>query len=216
MSSCTGKVVGITGKFGFWLMATLLVPFTLQATPFINPDPSIFHDDTDGSGYFEAAGTASIGLGFFDLGLVEIEFGIYAQDDSAVFIPIFEASDNSGDAAIIDFAGGFIHDVEEGVVQNNFTPITTFGFYLNILDASVSTILYSDAALNGLTGDRFSSYSSLFDSTSTLVFWTENNEPISLHVITDIYAVPEPWLFPMLAIGLAGVAARRFQVVDRN
>jgi hypothetical protein len=216
MSNCAGKVVKIIRKFSFWLMAMLLAPLTLQATPFINPDPLIFHDDTDGSGYFEAAGTASIGLGFFDLGLVEIEFGIYAQDDPAVFIPIFEASDNSGDAAIIDFAGGFIHDLEEGAVQNNFTPIATFGFYLNILDAGVSTILYSNSALNGLAGDRFSSYRSLSDDTSTLVFWTGNNEPISLHVITDINAVPEPWLFPLLAIGLAAVAARRLQGGGEN
>ncbi|HAC33202.1 MAG TPA: hypothetical protein DCF45_01655 [Gammaproteobacteria bacterium] len=199
--------------------ASAMMPSITFATPFVNPDPLNLSEDLNDSGYFSATGSAAIALGYYNLGSnISLEFGLFSASNPLNLIPVFESSDLSGEQAVIDFNGGFVHDIEDNNVQNSFNPISVFGFYLTVFDQNLTTLtqLYSDPLLNGVVGDSFATHQSLTDDTKVMIFYTANSEPLSLQVVTGIVPVSEPRQIPLIltSLGLLALHASKRKYVQ--
>jgi hypothetical protein len=130
---------------------------TAAAVPFPNPQPAAWLNDIDGDGYFEANGV-SAAFELYDAGDSVSEFGFYEQGNSGSLIPIFEADDNVGDSAVIDFTSGFVIDFDLLALQNVFAaPANAIGFYLSF----PSFVIFSDPTLNANDVDFMAAHPSI-------------------------------------------------------
>jgi hypothetical protein len=191
------------------------VASTASALPFPNPDPVTSFADLDDNGYFTPGNAGSLSFELFDLADTVASFGFFGQGTPGTLIPIFEASDLTNEAAIIDFTAGYIFDVEDDAVQSFFTPVSSVGFYLDF----AGSILYSDPTLNVGGVDLMGAFPSIGNLylgrqyMSLLFFDGPADDPrrslLSWHVVSDVSAVPVPasWLLMMVGLGL--LAARR-------
>jgi hypothetical protein len=186
----------------------MLVASMASALPFPNPDPGSLNDDLDGSGYFNTGSIGSLSVELFDLGDTVASFGFFGQGAPGTLIPIFEASDLTGEGAIIDFVAGYVFDVEDNSIQSFFTPVSTVGFYLDF----AGFLLYSDPTLNLGGLDIMAAFPSTSGDFLSLLFFdgTADNPQRSLlswAVVSDVSAipVPAPWLLMMVGLGLLAV-----------
>ena len=210
------KSVSLKSSFT-WLSTLGFVLFThaAAATPFANPLPAVLLDDLDGTGYFDTTGVASVAIEVFDLGDTISEFGFYEQGSPGTLIPIFEAADLSGEAAIVDFAGGFVIDFEMGLIQNMFAaPTSPIGFYFSIPNQDT---LFSDPTLNPAGLDFTAAHPSIAGDSTDILFWTPDVPGIppptllSWHRILGVTGVPVPTpsSIALLMLGLAVMARRK-------
>ena len=193
--------------------AMTLLAVNASALPFPNPDPGTLADDIDGSGYFSTGALGSLSLELFDLGDSSAIFGFYDRDTPASQVPIFEATDLTGAAAIIDFTAGFVFDVEDDAIQSLFAPVDEVGFYLDFAGFT----LYSDPTLNLGNTDLMAAFASTSDDFLSLLFFdgpadNPQRSLLSWHVISDLTAstgeVPTPATSLLTILGLALLAAR--------
>jgi hypothetical protein len=194
----------------------LLIASKAAAIPFPNPDPGSLLDDVDGSGYFTTGSLGSLSLELFDLGDSVASFGFFSQGTPGSLIPIFEAGDLAGEAAIIDFSVGYVFDAEDNAIQSLFAATSTVGFYLDF----AGFILYSDPTLNLGGLDVMGAFPSISDDFMSLLFFDgPADDPrrslLSWHVISDVSAVPVPGTSLLMLIGLGALAARRTRQVRR-
>jgi hypothetical protein len=188
----------------------MAVAGTASALPFPNPDPGALLDDLDDTGYYMPWVTGSLALELFDLGDSVASFGFFAKGDPGTRLPIFEAADLVGEAAIIDFSVGYVFDVEDNAIQSLFPGVPTIGFYLDF----AGNILYSDPNLNIGGVDVMATFESIDNGFLNLLFFdgaadNPSRSLLSWHAITEVAPVPVPatWLLMMLGLGL--LATRR-------
>lgn len=206
--------VSAVRKFGARLIALcclLVVANSASAIPF--PKPDLDHlDDLDDSGYFNAGVLGSLSLELFDLGDSVASFGVFEQGSPGTLIPIFEAGDLTNQFAIIDFAAGYVFDVEDNAIQSTFAPLGTLGFYLDF----GGFVLYSDPTLNIGGADLMGAFPTVNGDYLSLLFFdgTADNPRRSLlswNVISDVTAVPVPASPLLILAGLSLLAATRRQ-----
>lgn len=193
--------------------AMTLIATNASALPFPNPDPGTLADDIDGTGYFSTGALGSLSFELFDLGDSNAIFGFFDRDTPASQVPIFEAADLAGEAAIIDFTAGFVFDVEDDAIQSLFAPVDEIGFYLDF----VGFTLYSDPTLNLGSTDLMGAFASTSDDFLSLLFFdgpadNPQRSLLSWHVISDLTAstgeVPTPATSLLTMLGLALLVAR--------
>lgn len=196
------------------LVATLtLAVFASNASalPFPNPNPPGLGDDLDGTGYFDTGALGSLAFELFDIVDGSSSFGFYDQADPGTLIPIFEDTDLTGEAAIVDFTNGFVFDAEDAALQSLFAPISTVGFYW----AGFGTVLYSDPTLNLGGADLMGAFLSTTDDYLSILFYDNpaDSAPnlLSWHVINDLTpsAVPAPASLALVLLGLGALVRRR-------
>ncbi|MCB1843846.1 MAG: hypothetical protein KDI09_12860 [Halioglobus sp.] len=185
--SSTGLFLGLARAA---ICALALFTANALALPFPNPDPGNVGDDIDGTGYFSVGSAGSLTFELFDLGDSNAIFGFYDRDTPATLVPIFEAADATGSAAIIDFTAGYVFDVEDNAIQSLFAPVDVLGFYLDF----AGFMLYSDPSLNLGGADIMGAFSSISDDYLSLLFFdapadNPNRSLLSWHVISDLAPV---------------------------
>lgn len=186
---------------------------TASAVPFTNPDPGTLMDDIDGSGYFSPSGLGSLVFELFDLGDTAAEFGGFDKNDPGTLIPFFEASDLTGEAAMVDFTGGFVFDVEDNAIQSVFAPIDSVGFYLDLPGLGT---LFSDPTLNLGGVDVMAAHPTIGQPFTSLIFYdgpagaAAPATLMSWHLISDVTGgVPLPSSAALLALGLLALRGKR-------
>lgn len=194
----------------------LMMANVTAAMPFPNPDPGSVLDDLDGSGYFTTGSIGSLSFELFDLGDSATSFGLFSQSSPETLIPIFEANDLIGEAAIIDFAVGYVFDYEIDVIQILFDDVPVVGFYLDF----ATFILYSDPTLNEHGLDVMGAFPSASDDFLSLMFFDgPANYPqrslLSWHLISDVNATPVPATWLLMMVGLGLLAAKRTTRLSR-
>lgn len=182
-----------------------------SALPFPNPNPPGLNDDVDGTGYFDTGAIGSLAIELFDLADGASTFGFFDANDPGTLIPIFDAADVTGDAAIIDFNAGYVFDNEEAAIQTLFAPASTIGFYLGVFN----TVLYSDPTLNLGGADLMGAFTSTTDDFLSILFYdapaSGPSNLLSWHVISDLQpsTVPTPASLLLVLFGLGALVSRR-------
>ena len=189
-----------------------------------NINPGAYGSDLAGSGLFLSSGlfTAGDDLTFnaeiFDLADGfggGYEFGFFFADDPGTLIPIFDPADSTaflgGQSALVDFGGGAVADIDDGLsLQSTFTPSSQpFGFYLAVGFATY----YSDSTVPAQAGeDNVAEFPSLFTPGDFLIGiaddFGQGVQPLGYYQVTGIAPVPVPaavWLFGTAMIGLFGL-----------
>lgn len=173
-------------------IAAMAVSVNASATPFANPDSANLNDDIDGSGWF-TVGATSFQVELFDLADGFSEFGFFSLTDPTTLIPIFDASDATGSAAIINFQEGYVADFNDPsnpVVQSIFSSNpAVVGFYLAIQNFAT---FYSVPELN-LGVDVMGAFESINSDDTSLLFYYQQ-VLLSWNVLGNIspYSVPVP------------------------
>lgn len=202
------------GKAAAAACVLALLSTNASALPFPNPDPGNLSDDIDGTGYFSAGSLGSLTFELFDLGDSNAIFGFFDRDTPTTLVPIFEAADVAGSAAIIDFAAGYVFDVEDNAIQSLFAPVDVLGFYLDF----AGSLLYSDPSLNVGGADIMGAFASTADDFLSLLFFdapadSPNRSLLSWHVVSDLTParadVPVPATGLLVLLGLSAMAWRR-------
>lgn len=188
---------------------------TAFALPFANPNPGGLSDDIDGTGYFDAGVLGSLAVELFDLTDGSSTFGFYEEGSPAALIPLFESTDATGEAAIIDFNAGFVFDNEDAAIQSLFpAPTGSIGFYL----AALGTVFYSDPTLNFAGLDLMGAFESTTDNFLSVLFYDNQADApanlLSWYVISDVTParaapVPVPASALLVLLGLGAIATRR-------
>ena len=202
------------------------------AIPLANPFPAFLNDDIDGIGLFQPGSPAlSIEyLDFFDNPNVPTifdpapgsEFGFYygnGANPPTELIRVFGAEDmtpvpiTNNQQALIDFDLGVVLDLDDGVVENLFTPVANaaIGFYLSIPETTVNPelTLFSQAVLNG-GADVAGAFPFISDpETFAIIFGAPGTKALSIHAFTPLTAVPVPGAAGLWLLGLAGLALFR-------
>ncbi len=179
-------------------IAAMAVSVTAGATPFANPDSANLNDDIDGSGWF-TVGATSFQVELLDLADGFSEFGFFSLADPATLIPIFDASDATVSAAIINFQGGYVADFNDPnnpVVQSTFTSNpAVVGFYLSIQNFAT---FYSVPDLNAGV-DVMGAFESINSDDTSLLF-SYQQQLLSWNVLGNIspYSVPAPTPFLLM------------------
>lgn len=204
------RSLGSLSRHLFAALAAIVFVGSAVSAPLPNPAPADFSDDIDGSGYFKPVGDGTLAFELFDLGDGVASFGFFARGAPNDRIPIFEAADTSGSAAIVDFVNGFVFDVEDAAIQNLFaSPLTEIGFYL---DLEALGILFSDPVLNLGGFDVMGAYPSLtVPDAFSLLFMGVDGTVYGWQYLTGLQAsvVPVPGSLALLGLGTLLLAARR-------
>lgn len=202
------------------LLLALLTPMHLRAAIMPNPDPNVYGDDLQDSGYFthhdQVFFSEVFDLGPF-LGVQSSEFGFFFSgadvNDPTNLIPIFDSSDIGvlGRLALVDFSAGIVFDLDENSVQNTFSDSGDIGFYIS-LDPSLGVpSFFTDPALNTDGLDLAGTFPTLetTDSRLLLTFQFPNDsggyDPLAFESIDGVDPVPLPGTLLLLGSGLAGM-----------
>lgn len=192
-------------------LTLLVVASNASALPFANPNPGGLADDLDGNGYFDTGALGSLAFELFDIIDGSSSFGFFDQADPGTLIPIFEDTDLTGEAAIVDFNNGYVFDAEDAAVQSLFAPMSSIGFYF----AGFGTVLYSDPTLNLGGADLMGAFMSTTDDYLSILFYDSpaDGTPnlLSWHAINDITpsAVPAPASLALVLLGLGAILRRQ-------
>ena len=198
-----------------WISALGFAAFaqTAAAVPFPNPLPALLLEDIDGDGYYQAGGIGEVALEIFDAAEGASEFGFYEQGNAGTLISIFDTADAVGNAAIINFAAGFVFDFELAAAQSLFTtPTNPIGFYLKLPNLT----LYSDPTLNPAGLDFLAAHPAIAGTSFDLLFRSAGTQAVgpvlfSWHRITGITGVPVPTpsSIALMMLGLAVMGRRK-------
>ncbi len=200
---------------GALLLGGLLLSSRTFAIPFPSPDPAVFGPDLDGDGYFSQDVNQMVFIEALDI--ADFEFGFFFEGSPTMLNPIFDSGDSGTDPiALIDFAGGFVYDIDDDEIQSLFTPsLADFGYYISF---GGGPAIFSDPLLNGGL-DVFAAFPLLDPSvppgTITPTFIDPaTGDLVYLGVAVAVAEVDEPTTWLMLSLGallLAGVRRRHLQ-----
>lgn len=208
---------GAFAHFGCLLAGALLISQSAMATQFLNPFPGVLEDDIDGTGLFSPEPIA-LSTEFLDVFDTSAEFGFFTSSDPGTLVPIFEAGDLTGESALIDFATGYVFDVEDAAGQNVFSPVSDpIGFYLDL--PGIAT-LYSVPEMNFGGLDGFGAYRTVGGDDFNLMFLVPGTAPtldslLSWHTVSGLTPVaaqvPTPMPLALIGVGIVLFGAKRIR-----
>ncbi len=183
----------------------------------INPDPLSFADDNGSELFYPSNSVFSIEL--LDLGSYvgfPSSFGFYFASNPSALISIFEPEDSGGSdqLALVDFVAGEVADLDEGIVQDTFTPgLGAIGFFYEI-DATAAggpqIVLFTQTSRNN-GSDVSATFPSFTEENLHVLGFelfdddTQMFETVSYNLVGNIDPVPEPSTLMLLCMGFIGI-----------